>query len=166
MHEALPSVNYKATQNKNNIGTTTLERLVVYTFHCINFTQGPDIILNTKIHKKFGSHNGFLTQSMHLSKNTKSNRSLWRNKERVLLANPPPQARVKETTSWTTVGQAKDIAPSPNPLVKALCRGRHWVWGPTRRRAVKEWSISINRGGLITRHAVCCIKYGLYPILL
>ena len=29
-----------------------------------------------KIHKKFGSHNGFLTQSMHLSGNTKSNRSL------------------------------------------------------------------------------------------
>ena len=47
------------------------------------------------MHKKFGSHNGFLTQSMHLSENTKSKRSLRRNKERVLLANPSLQARVK-----------------------------------------------------------------------
>ena len=36
---------------------------VVYTtaglkaFHCTNFTLGPDIILTTKIHKKFGLHN-------------------------------------------------------------------------------------------------------------
>ena len=30
-HEAPRSVNYSATQNKNNIGTTTLERSVVYT---------------------------------------------------------------------------------------------------------------------------------------
>ena len=30
-HEALRSVNYRATQNKNNIGTTALERSVVYT---------------------------------------------------------------------------------------------------------------------------------------
>ena len=82
-HEAPRSVNYIATQNQNNIGNTAVERSVVYTngglkaFHCTNFTLGPDIILNTKkIHKKFGSHNGFLTQSMHLSKNTKSNRSL------------------------------------------------------------------------------------------
>ena len=53
-HEAPRSVNYRATQN--NIGTTALERSVVYTmgggglkaFHCTNFTLGPDIILNTK----------------------------------------------------------------------------------------------------------------------
>ena len=30
-HEAPRSVNYRATQNKNNIGTTTLERSIVYT---------------------------------------------------------------------------------------------------------------------------------------
>ena len=53
---------------------------------------------------------------------------------------------LKETTSWVTMAQAKDIASSPNQLVKALCRGRHWVWGPTRRRVIKEWSITINRG--------------------
>ena len=57
-HEAPRSVNYRATQNKNKIGTTALERPVVYTtgglkaFKCTNFTLGPDIILNTKIHKK------------------------------------------------------------------------------------------------------------------
>ena len=32
-----------------------------------NFTIGPDVILNTKIHIKFGSHNGSLPQSMHKS---------------------------------------------------------------------------------------------------
>ena len=54
-HAAPRSVNYSATQNKNNFGTTALERSVVYTtvglkaFHCTNFTLGPDIILNTKI---------------------------------------------------------------------------------------------------------------------
>ena len=57
-HEAPRSVNYKATQNENNIGTTALERSVVYTtggfkaFHCTNFTLGPDIILNTKKYVK------------------------------------------------------------------------------------------------------------------
>ena len=30
-HEVPRSVNYRATQNKNNIGTTALERSVVYT---------------------------------------------------------------------------------------------------------------------------------------
>ena len=43
-----------------------------------------------------------------------------------------------QTSSWTTAGQAKDKASNPNPLVKALQRGRHWVWGPNHRRAIKE----------------------------
>ena len=30
-HEAPRSVNYRATQNKNNIGTAALERSVIYT---------------------------------------------------------------------------------------------------------------------------------------
>ena len=53
-HEAPLSVNYRATQNKNNNRTSALERSVVYTigdlkaFHCTNFTLGPDIILNTE----------------------------------------------------------------------------------------------------------------------
>ena len=42
-HEAPRSVNYRATQTKNNIGLKT--------FHCTNFTLGPDIILNTKKNK-------------------------------------------------------------------------------------------------------------------
>ena len=43
-HEARRSVNYRASQNKNTIGTTALERSIVYTtgglkaFHCTNFT--------------------------------------------------------------------------------------------------------------------------------
>ena len=30
------------------------------------------------------------------------------------------------------------VNESPNPLVKVSRRGRHWVWGPNRRRAIKE----------------------------
>ena len=48
--------------------------------------------------------------------------------------------------SWTTAGQAKDAPSSPNPLVKVLRRGRQWVWGQNRRRAIKEWSVAINNG--------------------
>ena len=48
-HEAPRSVNYRATQNKNNIGTTAIERSVTeYTlpgglkaFHCTIFILGP-----------------------------------------------------------------------------------------------------------------------------
>ena len=52
--EAPRNVNYRATQNKNNIETTALERSVVYTtggfkgLSLYKFTLGPDIILNTK----------------------------------------------------------------------------------------------------------------------
>ena len=59
---------------------------------------------------------------------------------------PHCKPELKENTSWNTVGQAKDIASSPNPLVKALWRDRHWIRGLTRRRAIKGWSIAINRG--------------------
>ena len=44
-HEAPRSVNYRATQNKNNIGTTALERSVVYTTagfkgrHCLKAVE-------------------------------------------------------------------------------------------------------------------------------
>ena len=37
-------------------------------------------------------------------------------------------SELMKTNSWTTAGQAKDISSSPNPLVKILRRGRHWVW--------------------------------------
>ena len=48
------------------------------------------------------------------------------------------EPELKKTTSWTTAGQAKDKVSNPNPLVKALRRGRHWVWGPNHRREIKE----------------------------
>ena len=71
-HEAPRSVNYSATQNKKKIETIALERSVVYTTGGFNglslykFHPGPVISLNTKQkRKKFGSYNGFLTQSMH-----------------------------------------------------------------------------------------------------
>ena len=36
-----------------------------------NFTLGPDVVLNTEIHKKFGSRTGSLTHPMHHSEKTK-----------------------------------------------------------------------------------------------
>ena len=86
-HKAPRSVNYRATQNKNNIGTTAL-----------HYPGGGVWGGGKKAfhYETFGSHNGFLTQSMHLGENTKSNWSPWRNKERVLLANPALQARIKK----------------------------------------------------------------------
>ena len=58
-HEASRNVNYRAAQNKNNIGTTALERSVVYTgggggagvagfkgLLLYKLHPGPDIILN------------------------------------------------------------------------------------------------------------------------
>ena len=44
-----------------------------YFYLSTNFTLGPDVFLNTRIHQKFGSHNDCLTQSMSHSDNTKSN---------------------------------------------------------------------------------------------
>ena len=79
---------------------------------------------------------------------------------------PSCTLELNETTSWARVGQAKDIASSNNPRVKDLSRSRHWVWDPTRRRAIKEWSIAINRCWINNLDAVCRITYGLYPILL
>ena len=41
------------------------------------------------------------------------------------------------------------IEPQPKtisctkPLMKALCQGRHWVWGLTNRRAIKEETMAI-----------------------
>ena len=56
-HEVPRNVNYSATQNKNIIGTTALERYRGWggglkAFHCKIFTLGPDIILYTKLDKK------------------------------------------------------------------------------------------------------------------
>ena len=53
-HKAPCSVNYRATQNRNNIGTTALERSVVYTtgsFKNVSVYKihlSPNTILNTK----------------------------------------------------------------------------------------------------------------------
>ena len=85
-HEAPRSVNYRATQNMNS-GTTALDWSVVYTtvagggagfkdLSLYKLQPGSRYNLIQKIHKKFCLHNGFLTQSMHLNENTKSNRSL------------------------------------------------------------------------------------------
>ena len=54
-HEAPRSVNYRATQNKNNIGDHRLRTVSsihyrgggeLKAFHCTNVTLGPDISLN------------------------------------------------------------------------------------------------------------------------
>ena len=84
-HEAPLSINHKATQNKNNTGTTALERSVAYhrdvqgrgvkiflTVDKLHPSLRSDVFLNTKIHRQFGSHKCSLTQSMHRSDDTKA----------------------------------------------------------------------------------------------
>ena len=64
-HEVHRSVNYRATQNKNNIGTTALERSVVYTtaFHSTRLIINLDTTRG-KNHK--GTQNTELRQDQRL----------------------------------------------------------------------------------------------------
>ena len=144
-------INHKATRSKTNTGTTALERSVEQTtggfkalLQLANFTLGPDATLNTEIHKNLVRIK--VPNSVNVSKRKHKNQINHYNKQRrVLMANSTVcQSKWKPIDSWTTAGQAKDIWSSPNPLVKVLRRGHHWVWGPNRRRAIKEWSIAIN----------------------
>ena len=58
-------------------------------FYCRQIlTPGPCVILNTKIHKRFGSNNGPLTQSVHHRENTKIKLITVTKQRRVLVANP------------------------------------------------------------------------------
>ena len=73
-----------------------------------------------------------------------------------------------KTNSWTTAGQAKDISSSPNPLVIFLLRGRHWAWGPNRRRAINF--IFINRISvcvfeLVSPCSVCLFETNYMPLV-
>ena len=43
-HKAPRSVNYRATQNKNNIGTAALERSVVYTTEGLKAFHGTNLL--------------------------------------------------------------------------------------------------------------------------
>ena len=49
--------------------------------------------------------------------------------------------------------------------MKAFCRGCHWVWGPTRCRANKESSISINQGFRLAYGLLLHIKVWLLVLL-
>ena len=53
----------------------------------------------------------------------------------------------KETQQLNPGGPSNGQKSSgPNQLKQiALCRGHHWVWRPTHRRAIKEGSKVINR---------------------
>ena len=131
-------------------------------FYCRQiFTLGPDVILNTGIYKKFGSHNGSLTLSMHHSENTKIKLITIIKQRRVLLANPTNTAiQSKKTTSWTTAGQAEDIASGHNPRCESFMKR------PSLSLRPEPPSCMI---GLTTRHAVCRIisrLHKVYPILL
>ena len=84
----LNTKNHRATQNKNYTRTVVLERSVIKHFYCRQIsTLGPDAILNTKVYKMFGSHNGSLTRSMHHSENIKIKLITMIKQRRALLAN-------------------------------------------------------------------------------
>ena len=69
-------------------------------FYCpLTLTLGPGVIIYTKLHKKFGSHYGSLTQSMHKSENREIKLITIIKQRRVLLANPTNNASPSKTTS-------------------------------------------------------------------
>ena len=68
--------------------------------------MGPDVILNTNMHKNFGSYNGSLTQSMHHTENT--NIILITMMKQIL---HPLRARVKENHG--RLSQRHSIKPQP-----------------------------------------------------
>ena len=48
-------------------------------------------------------------------------------------------SELKKTSSCARVGLAIDKHQATTPLpMQALSQSRHWVWGPTHRRAMKE----------------------------
>ena len=53
--------------------------------------------------------------------------------------------RAKENHKLSYGGPSKQQALGTNQRIKALCQGRHWVWGLTHRRVIKEETIAINR---------------------
>ena len=63
-----------------------LQEVLKYFQLSTNFTLGPDIIHNTKIHKQFSSRNGSLTQSMHYSDDIKIKLITLIKQRKVLLA--------------------------------------------------------------------------------
>ena len=57
--------------------------------------------------------------------------------------------------------QSQSVRHEPTYLLKYLCRSRHRVWGPTRRRATIEGSKVNNRW--VNYHA-CSLSYYIYVI--
>ena len=53
--------------------------------------------------------------------------------------------RAKENLKLSHVGPSYSQASGTNPPIKNLRQSRHWVWGLTHRRAIKEETIAINR---------------------
>ena len=52
-------------------------------------------------------------------------------------------------SKWNPIAEPRRAKPKTyhqtlTHWFKVLRRRRHWVWGPIRRRAIKEWSIAIN----------------------
>ena len=48
-------------------------------------------------------------------------------------------SELKKTSSWARVGLVIDTHQATTPLqMQALSQSRHWVWGPTHRRVMKE----------------------------
>ena len=143
-------LNHKTTKSKTNTGTTAPERSAEQTtggfkapLQPANLTLGPDATLSTEIHKN--SVRIKAPNYVNASKRKHKNQINHYNKQRrVLMAN----SNVCQS-KWKPIVEPRRAKPKTyrqaptHWLVKVLRRGRHWVWGPNRRRAIKEWSTAI-----------------------
>ena len=94
----------------------------------------PDVNFNAKIHKKFGSYDGFLTQFMNHSESTKIKLITMIKQGKALLSNP--------TTLPTRVKKQTNSGPieTQTHLYEEVI-----IESEARRRAIIMESIAINR---------------------
>ena len=75
--------------------------------------------------------------------------------------------RAKENLKLSYGGPSYSQASGTNQPIKVLRQSRHWVWGLTHRRAIKEETIAINRDWIYNQAYRLSHDIGeLYPFFL
>ena len=74
--------------------------------------------------------------------------------------------RANENLRLSHGGPNYSQASGTNPPVKALRQSRHWVWGLTQRRPIKEETIAINRDWIYKQACTLFMISKLYSTVL